>query len=156
MTECHSVPSEGSNTHCDAEGGRGLLTLVGLRLLSYVYMADPSVAMRHLPYLRGGKGGCLCFLPPKLGAKRVFRRMTECHSVPSKGRNHYCDAKGGRGLSSWISILNLFLSANSSLTTFPICVMIASGNLNTSLFSYLNNRMPCCACKYLVRIWSCS
>ena len=55
MTECHSVPSEGSNTHCDAEGGRGLLTLVGFRLLSYVYVADHSIAMRHLPYLSGGK-----------------------------------------------------------------------------------------------------
>ena len=63
------------------EGGRGLLTLVGLRLLSYVYMADPSIAMRHLPYLRGvkwvwvtmyplhwgGKWTILAFSPPKLG-----------------------------------------------------------------------------------------
>jgi hypothetical protein len=36
-------------------------------------------------------------------AKRVFRRMTECHSVPSEGRTLQCDVRttpaGGRG---WI------------------------------------------------------
>ena len=32
------------------------------------------------------------FLPLGQGAKRVVRRMTECHSVPSEGSTTQCDA----------------------------------------------------------------
>ena len=31
------------------------------------------------------------FVPLRQGAKRTFRRMTECHSVPSEGRKPRCD-----------------------------------------------------------------
>ena len=40
------------------------------------------------------------FLPLGQGAKRVVRRMTECHSVPSEGSTTQCDAgksEGGGG-----------------------------------------------------------
>ena len=44
------------------------------------------------------------FLPLRQATKRVFRRMTRCHSVPSEGRNSHCDVRttptGGRG---WIA-----------------------------------------------------
>ena len=32
------------------------------------------------------------FVPLRQGAKRVFRRMTECLSVPSEGSTTQCDA----------------------------------------------------------------
>ena len=31
------------------------------------------------------------FVPLSQGAKRVFRGMTECHSVPSEGSTPQCD-----------------------------------------------------------------
>ena len=31
------------------------------------------------------------FVPLSQGAKRVFRGMTQCHSVPSEGRTPQCD-----------------------------------------------------------------
>ena len=31
-------------------------------------------------------------VPLRQGAKRVFRRMTKCHSVPSEGSTTQCDA----------------------------------------------------------------
>ena len=37
------------------------------------------------------------FLPLGQGAKRVVRRMTECHSVPSEGSTTQCDAGKGEG-----------------------------------------------------------
>ena len=43
-------------------------------------------------------------VPLRQGAKRVFRRMTECHSVPSKGSTTKCDAgpKGAKRRRGWI------------------------------------------------------
>ena len=42
------------------------------------------------------------FVPLSQGAKRVFRGMTECHSVPSEGSTPQCDVgqspQGGGGL----------------------------------------------------------
>ena len=37
------------------------------------------------------------FLPLGQGAKRVVRRMTECHSVPSEGSTTQCDAGKSEG-----------------------------------------------------------
>ena len=57
-----------------------------------------SVAPRP-PILEGQRGLSIIthFLPLRQGAKRVVRRMTECHSVPSEGSTTQCDAGKSEG-----------------------------------------------------------
>ena len=48
------------------------------------------------------------FLPLRQGAKRVFRGMTECHSVPSEESTPQCDVgqtRRGRGYDVFPSLL---------------------------------------------------
>ena len=134
MLSCCCIHSASQLSPCRGSTRRGrgwILCLLLLSPRSSLFSSTPSASL--VPLSQGDKvviSVLINFLPLRQG---------EYHLV-------------GRG---WISNIHLH-SSLLVLISSQICLLIASGYLNTSLFSYLRVVMPCSSYRYWLRFWSCS